>query len=357
MGSAFGMPHTRRAVLNMALSLPALAPGCATETRPVAAPSHTPDPTVAGDIPPSLLPERHVGLAYSLWHRDNRWQDVPAVHKPWGTPEAGFYRSDDPAILSRHAAWLSGAGVDFVIVDWSNDLGVDIRQQGDASTLRFIESSTTAMFDNWINLGASPRIALMIGNPGDKDAVTDGRLKAKADEVHDLFVANPSRARLLQTYLGKPLLLVYVGTPSPWGHGLPPWVDSRFTVRFVTGFLTQQETLLGPGDVSRFGYWSWEDRRQPTYSIFQGYPECMTIVAAWRGQGSPGRDNGHTYVSEWERARRIGPRFVLAGTFNEWWVSEQINVEASKDVEPSKEHGWQDMDILKQQAALFKVGQ
>jgi hypothetical protein len=189
-----------------------------------------------------------------------------------------------------------------------------------------------------------------------KEAATDGRLTAKANEVHDLFVANQSRRGMMQEYLGRPLLLVYVGTPSPSPNGLPPWRDTRFTVRFITGFLTQQKSLLGPGGVSQYGYWSWEDRGRPTYPIFDGHPEAMTVVAAWRGKGSPGRDGGRTYLSQWEYARRIGPRFVLAGTFNEWWKSEQGSPEGSKDIEPSQEFGRQYMDILKSQATLFKTG-
>lgn len=306
----------------------------------------------SGATPP--LRDRRVGVAYSLWHRDDHWRDGP--NGTWGIPELGFYRSDDTTILSRHAAWLSGAGVDFIIIDWSNDLGMDVRRTGGPGIQRSIESATVAMFDTWTALSASPHAVLMIGNPGDKDAVADGKLSAKADEVHDLFVANLSRARMLKNYLGKPLLLVYVGTPSPWANSLPPWQDDRFTVRFVTGFVTEQRTLIGPGGISRYGYWSWEDRRRPTYSVFDDHPECMTVVAAWRGAGSSGRDGGRTYIRQWEYARKIGPRFVLAGTFNEWWTSEQANAEASKDIEPSREHGWRYMDILKRQAALFKGG-
>jgi hypothetical protein len=300
--------------------------------------------------------ERRVGIAYALWHRNDRWQEAPEPCKPWGTPELGFYRSDDPRILSQHADWLSNAGVDFVVLDWSNDLGMDVRRAGGPERQHVIESASLALFDIWTKLPLAPRVSIMIGNPGEPDAIKNGQLRTKADEVHDLFVANPARARLLQNYLGKPLLLVYVNTPSPWADGAPPWRDDRFTTRFVTGFLTEQKSLLGPGGVSRYGYWSWEDRRIPTYSVFDGHPECVTVVAAWRGPGSPGRDGGRTYTRQWEYARKIGSRFVLAGTFNEWWMSEQHNAAASKDIEPSAEFGARYLDILKTQAALFKQG-
>ena len=298
--------------------------------------------------------ERQVGIGYALWHQDDQWQR--GTHKVWGTPVTGYYRSDDPQVLTRHAHELSQTGVDFIVVDWSNDLGMDVRRAGGPATQRFIEQATIRLFDVWGHLQRAPRVVLMIGNPGTPDAVTDGALAAKANEVHALFVADPVRRRMLLGYLGKPLLLIYVNTPTPWGHSLPPWQDNRFTVRFVTGYVTQQQSLIAPPNRSRYGYWSWEDRGDPTYSVYGGHPECMTVVASWRGAGSPGRNHGLTYLTQWSDARRVGPHFVLAGTFNEWWISEQIDPEHSKDVEPSRELGADSLNILRRQAALFKKG-
>jgi hypothetical protein len=306
------------------------------------------------DVTPFPPSERQVGIAYALWHQTADWQQGP--HKVWGRPEIGYYRSDDPAVLTRHAEWLVDAGVDFAVLDWSNDIGMDIRRDGGPATQRFIETATVKLFDVWAGLPRSPSIVPMIGCPENAAAFTDGRLSAKADEVHDLIVANQGRYRLLQGYLGKPLLLVYVGTPSPIHDGLPAWLDGRFTIRFVTGFITQQPNLQGPQGISRYGYWSWEDRRVPTYTVFGGHPECMTVEAAWNGVNSPGRANGRTYLDQWRHAREVGPRFVLGGSFNGWWTDEQATPETSKDVEPSKEFGWKYMDIFKEQAALFKGG-
>jgi hypothetical protein len=313
-------------------------------------------PCLAQALPPYPPLERRVGVAYSLWHQDRNWQAVAPTHHPWGTPELGYYRSDDPQVMVRHMEWLTGAGVDFIILGWSNDLDMDIRRAGGPKSQRFIESTSIALFDTLRRLPSAPRIVLMIGNPGQPDAVVTGKLAAKADEVYDLFMADATHAPLLERYLGKPLLLVYVGTPSPYRNGLPPWRDDRFTVRFMTGFVTEQHNLLGPGGVSKYGYWSWEDRHRPSCSVYGGRPECVTAVAAWRGAGSAGRDAGRTYAEQWQTARAIGPHFVLCGTFNEWWVSEQIDTERSKDIEPSLEHGWRYMDMLRSQVALFKEG-
>ena len=85
----------------------------------------------------------------------------------------------------------------------------------------------------------------------------------------------------------------------------------------------------------------------------------MTAVAAWRNSAAhptQGRRNGETFRGQWARARAIGPRFVLAGTFNEWRSGEQPSADVSKDIEPSTEFGDQYLGILKHEAARFKAG-
>jgi hypothetical protein len=218
-----------------------------------------------------------------------------------------------------------------------------------------------ALFEEFSTLSARPNICILAGNPTEPGALFNGRLTAKADEIHDVFVKNPRYRPLLETYLGKPLLVVYGQTPALYQDGLPPWTDDRFTVRFMTCFISQQPRLLGPNRTSRWGYWSWEDRGLPTYPVYAGHPEVMTVVASWRDSKpehmpAMGRHGGATFRGEWQYARQIGPKFVLAGTFNEWKKGEQPSAEVSKDLEPSTKDGHLYLDILKQEAALFKAG-
>ncbi len=315
------------------------------------------DEIVPRDVRPSPAQDRRIGIDYSLWHYRTDW---PSWIDVWGKPELGYYASADRSVMRQHAAWLADAGVDFILIDWSNQIGADDRTRKGAPWQLYIEDATRALFDEYRRLPARPAIAFLIGNPHAPEAITDGRLQAKADQVHAEFVGNAANRPLLQEYLGKPLLVVYVDTPSPFQSGPPPWSDSRFTVRFMTSFLTEQPKLLGPGRVSRFGYWSWEDRGPPTFAIRDGHPEAMTIVAAWRpevGKKPPGgRRGGETFREEWRLARRLGPQFALVATFNEWRRGEQPSPEVSKDVEPSASFGHLYLDILKREAALFKEG-
>ena len=55
-------------------------------------------------------------MAYYTWH-------FPARRAcQWGTPKLGNYNSDDRGVMRTHAQWLRDAGVDFILVDWSNDI-------------------------------------------------------------------------------------------------------------------------------------------------------------------------------------------------------------------------------------------
>ncbi|HRA87684.1 MAG TPA: hypothetical protein PK992_06440, partial [Planctomycetaceae bacterium] len=88
-----------------------------------------------------LRKDRHVGLFYFTWLNLNAvhdntqilsqhpealstsasppWGPRNAFHF-WGEPLFGYYRSDDPWVLRRHAELLSDAGIDFLVFDATN---------------------------------------------------------------------------------------------------------------------------------------------------------------------------------------------------------------------------------------------
>jgi hypothetical protein len=299
---------------------------------------------------------RQVGIAYAAWHDRIPWG------KTWDVPQLGQYLSTELNIIRQHAAWLSDANVDFIYIDWSNNLNTGIGDNKGQHRQLFIEGTTRVIFDAYKKLQRHPKIVIMIGFPGDKAGLADGRLQRKADQVWNEFAANPIYENIYLHYLHYPLLLVYTGTPSPFSKGLPRCGDPRFTVRYMTGFVSQQPGLLAPGSVSHYGYWSWEDRGTPTVAAYQGSAEAINVVAAWRGDAASnvpaeGRRDGQTYRDGWARARKVGPHFALAGSFNEWSnPNEEPSAEISKDIEPSHVFGMQYLDLLKKEATAFKTG-
>ena len=314
--------------------------------------------------PPSPIANRLVGIAYTTWHTTTPWAEA------WGTPTLGYYKSDDRKVIDQHARWLADAGVDFVWVDWSNNIEYAHDANKPNPTFDMIEGATTTLFEEFAKLrtgGAkTPAISIFAGVTGAPEAVSDGRLQKKVDQIYREYLANPKFAPLVQHYLGKPLLVVYVNTPSPFQQGVPAWHDDRFTVRWMTGYIAQQPNLLD-GEISKFGYWSWEDRGAQTYTVHEGHPESMVVVASYReDKGNPaanvpgipaaGRENGKVFLAQWARARRIGPAIVTVVSWNEWHRGEQPSAEISKDIEPSREHGDLYRQLMKEQIQLFKIG-
>lgn len=303
---------------------------------------------------PTPSAERQVGLAYSTWFPPASWEHT------WGEPELGCYDSADPRVIRQHAEWIADAGVDFVWLDWSNNLDADHtnRKAPQRMDLLLIERATRVLFDEYAQLAKRPRVSIFLGCPGAPEAVVDGRLTRKADQIHDEYVANPRFRPLLQEYLGKPLLVVYVNTPSPFPTGVPEWDDDRFTVRWMTGFVTEQPHLWSGSDrLSHYGYWSWEERGMQSYTVHEGQAESMNVVACWRDDPNcptPGRRGGATFRERWARAHEIGPRFAMVVSWNEWVLGEQPSAEVSKDLEPSTTHGRLYLDILREEIARFK---
>lgn len=278
-------------------------------------------------------------------------------------------------IIRKHAELIYDAGVDFVWVDWSNDLDFDMPMEkvlADKTSrpdFAMIERSTVYMFDVYSQMEKAPKISIFIGcpDPNQREGVSDGRLTRKADQVYNWFVNNPEHPEYkdqLLYYNGKPLLVVYVGTPSPWQNGVPEWDDDRFTVRYMTGFVTEQGNLYDKETYeSKYGFWSWEDRITQTFTVSDGYPESMIIVASYRRQaeeGMPGyipaggRRDGLTFKEQWARARLIGVRFAMVGTWNEYVRGEQNSEEVSKDIEPNTVWGDKYLKLLKEEIAKFK---
>jgi len=312
---------------------------------------------LAGSLSAAFADNRLVGLSYSTIQK--KWNDA------WGTPALGPYSPNDKKVIEQHAKWISDAGVDFIFLGWSNDLAYSpgCRCRPDIQRL---EEATYTLVDSYQDLPKHPKVAIMIGFPfrDQASAPVDGRLQQKANQVYDDFIANKDRAPLYQFYEGKPLLIVYAGTPTPYKAGLPPWNDPRFTVRYMTGFVSDQPSLLGPDRVSKYGYWSWEDRGPQTYTIRSGQPEAMTVTASWRGTKGrapwrqvPGRSRmgGATFLDAWARAREKGVKLALVVSWNDWVKREQPSAEEGKDLEPSAEFGDFYLKLLKAQVTQFKA--
>ena len=321
------------------------------------------DRTGVGVYGPVPYEERLVGIAYTTWHRPGtKWGGTST----WDLPLYGTYCSDDEDVIRRHGEMLRDAGVDFVFVDWSNNTEYDpVTMREQRADFRMIEEATDKLFDIWATIEGAPKICIFVG-PGHNGPKTidSGAHQKKVDQVWRDYVTNPDRADMYFHYDGKPLLICYGATPNQY-TATPEnlWDDSRFTVRWMTGYVGQQGNLFRSRTLESKGFWSWEERGAQTYTVHNKVVEAVTVSAATRKQANEGesgyipeagRQNGATLKKQFQRACDLGARIVLIVSWNEWTTGEQPSAEVSKDMEPSVIHGTFYYDLMREQIKKFK---
>ena len=156
---------------------------------------------------------------------------------------------------------LASAHIDFIAVDWSNNICCSAQNDWHGrADLKAIEKNTLTLIEEFAKVKNAPKIAILVGSPDQPDVYHSWDLmRLKLDSIVGMILHDEKLKHGYYHYKGKPFVLNYVGTPSPWQTSLPPWKDDRFTVRHVTGFVSDSPSLMD-GHISKYGYWSWEDR-------------------------------------------------------------------------------------------------
>ena len=304
--------------------------------------------------------DRLVGIAYSTWLCT---KIITWGKNTWDTPLYGNYYSDDRDMIAKHAELLRDAGVDFIFIDWTNNTTYDPATMRESlSDFRMIEEATDLVFEIWSKIEGAPKICIFAG-PGHSgnENVSNGKHQKKVDQIYSSYVEKYPDQYF--HYQGKPLLMCYGATPNQYGVR-PKWTDDRFTIRWATGYVGQQDSLYNPKTMAtRNQWWSWEERGLQPYSVYDGRVECVTCTAASRAQGSEGdssyipaygRENGLTLKKQFQRANDLGAGMVILISWNEWTTGEQPSPEVSKDLEPSVVHGTFYYDLLCEQIRKFK---
>ena len=316
--------------------------------------------TGVGEYETTPYEDRLVGIAYSTWLCS---KIITWGKSSWDTPLYGNYYSDDREMIAKHAELLRDAGVDFIFIDWTNNTNYDpVTQREHLSDFRMIEEATELVFEIWSQIEGAPKICIFAG-PGHagQENVKNGNHQKKVDQIYSSFVEK--YPDMYFHYEGKPLLMCYGATPNYYGTR-PTWRDERFTIRWVTGYVSQQSDLYNNRTMAtRNNWWSWEERGLQTFSVLDKRVECVTCTAASRSQGSEGdsnyipaygRDNGMTLKKQFQRANDLGAGMVILVSWNEWTKGEQPSPEVSKDLEPSVIHGTFYYDLLREQIRKFK---
>ncbi len=309
---------------------------------------------------------RHVGMFYFTWMNLNEVHDnsqILAEHPDaltttasppwgpknsfhfWGEPLYGYYRSDDPWILRRHAELLSDAGVDFLVFDATN-----------AAIYEDVILKLFEVFEEQRQLGERvPQVTFIVNSQAGETADRILRTFYKSTQHSE----NPHTELWFQ-WQGKPLLLCDPAEASPE----------------VADFFTLRKAHWPFELVNTHNAWHWEATYPQVYSYDKdpskaeevnvsvgqnlhqsdGRVEMMSTGKA-RGRSFHGgqvdtRPNAYQYgfnfEEQWQRALELDPEIVFVTGWNEWIAMQlnlgegrpvfcdQFDVEYSRDVEMMK---------------------
>ena len=314
-------------------------------------------------------PARFVGIFYFLWHNNPGGKcayadgpydvskilakDPDAIKKPnsplwgpvgmyhyWGEPLYGYYRSDDPWVLRRHAQLLADAGIDTLIFDTTNaatypevcrklcEVFLEVRREG----------------------GRTPQIVFMVNTEA-------GRTARKL--YQDLYEKGLFRELWFQ-WQGKPLLIC-----DP--QQATPELRQFFTLRRAHWPFTMVNTPYA---------WHWEATYPQPYGFTDdpSQPEQVNVSVAQNLRQSDGKvtnmssgeargrsfhdgkmevgegavNYGYNFQEQWKRPFEVKPPFVMVTGWNEWiagrWGKpgepivfvDQLSEEFSRDIEMMK---------------------
>ncbi len=247
-----------------------------------------------------------------------------------GVPLLGSYASANPDVIRQQILWMDESGVNFLQVDWSNNLTSANHWADRLPGVIEMVGTTQVLLDTLAQMRReglpTPQVQLLLGMAPPFSMTA---LNEEMQWVHDNFVVNPKYAGLFVTYLGKPLVTVLSVLNDAQLARQGTADTSEFTLRWE---------WVSVAD--RPGWWSWTDQYvAPTTTYYQGAAEAMTVDAGfsvgkgWTDPGSFGKRGGATWVQEFGTALTTRPRFLVLHQFNEW--GEQYSTELSDEFEPA----------------------
>lgn len=284
-----------------------------------------------------------IGMQWEEWFTPSNcnWSTAPAV------PVMGFYSSYNPDVARQHLIWFIESGIDYILVDWSNNIWFSKSWKDIGKGTYELDATTTIMMDELVKMHNEgyqvPKMTFLIGvshiRPEGPTAVNE-----QLQYIWEHYVSNPKFDGLWQYLDGKPLIQILDLGASYVREKLK--LDDRFAIRF-TG--SQQDTQKQ----NELGFWTWMDR-VPVPTPPAGKTESLTVNAGsfglggWKAADARGHRGGATLVEDWQLAMKYRPRFLAIHQFNEFagqiegqpaappnMYVDSYSVELSDDIEPT----------------------
>lgn len=279
------------------------------------------------------------GPGYAGWKKSETMLGGQYRGSEEAMPVLGHYSSLDPRVLRQQTLWFNRMGINFVEVDWSNNLTGPFP----TPTSKECIAANKVLFNLYRHMRQHPKIVFMMGPEHNywmnnrSTPYVGPWYTAQLNYVYRHFIANPKYKGLYLQYRGKPLLDLYLNGPR---SSRPPQIhDPRFTIRYVGAWMQATHE-------NRYGVWSWYDQNpQPTY--FHGDKsdkvEALTVACAypavhppyWLALDAAGKNYGQTYRTQWRAAFKYQPRFLFLCQFDEFQYPDEYNNNLNNDMEPT----------------------
>lgn len=274
-------------------------------------------------VRPALPAGHSACLDYESWftpHNFQAWLPRPGAS---GIPLVGMYNSSNVHVMRQHLIWFADAGVDCLLLDWSNNLWGGIPWSERSVGIQEIINDTTLLIDQIDQVRRegvipAPQVVIMVGlsngPPADPHALADELSWMKANYVDkypsDSFLRVPGDKRPVAVVLDTSVS----STPSVN-------LTADFAVRWM-GTQLQYDPALG----SKYGFWSWMDGTFSPVAALRpdGSAEALTATPAffagqgWLGSTAAGQHDGSTFVRTMQAALAAKPSVLLICQWNEF---------------------------------------
>lgn len=281
---------------------------------------------------PADLAATRFGIIYSLWHclalnrtqgrphdiakaisGQRPWGPVPEFHF-WSEPAGGYYcLADRPDVLRRHAEQLRDAGIDFVIIDATNNEFADARTPDSPAG---IMAPFRAMLDVWSTVPGAPRI------------VPWAPLTARGNMLESLTDLLGGKPDLAFRHDGKPLALIADNHLFRTDSAKAGRLAQHLTLRPMWGLLRGSEarwSFMEPCESGFLASGGEQPCNQPAFGR-NGVAEQIPIAAAYqdtfisRKTTAVPKFHGRTLVRQFETLATHYPGIpiVTIAGWNEW---------------------------------------
>lgn len=268
-----------------------------------------------GETNAAPRPHTRLGLWYTVWWTaDDQFRHWTNCHR---FPSRGRYTAGDPAIIKAHFATFRELGVDFLIMDDTNNAGNDGGR---------INDNIRAWFDFMDAQPETNRIPICIGGGGEMRGGGKPAQQAAGDFYWQAWAQRPSYFKLN----GKPLVLV--DTDKNYGPG--DWDDVRFSVRWA--YNGDNHAAMKKNKTWGWGSYAPAPELEECMSIWPGHRFPKYVAEQGKDPLEEPREGGQLYVREWLRVLKARPQFVTVADWNNF--EEETAIEGSYAWEDSHGH-------------------